>query len=161
MEQQVKFPIWVDPVASGGTPMCGAMQKARSILSDWLDNRPTCFPPVVLNLTDGESTDGEPTIPAEAIRTLASVDGNILLFNLHVSTEGGPPISFPDSDAGLPNSYARLLFGLSSILPRPMQSYASQQGVRVSDGTRGFVYNADVSSIVQFLDIGTRATDLR
>jgi hypothetical protein len=160
-EQQIKFPVWVDPVARGGTPMSSAIGNAQSVLSDWLIRNPMCFPPVVLNLTDGESTDGDPTGPALSVQSLASADGNVLLFNLHVCSEGGAPITFPDSDSELPNSYARLLFGMSSVLPNPMRSYAQQQGIRVSDGTRGFVYNADIVSIVQFLDIGTRATDLR
>ena len=42
-----------------------------------------------------------------------------------------------------------------------MRSYAQQQGIAVSEGTRGFVFNADMTSIVQFLDIGTRASELR
>jgi hypothetical protein len=42
-----------------------------------------------------------------------------------------------------------------------MRSYAASQGHRVSESTRGFVYNADIVSIVEFLDIGTRATELR
>jgi len=42
-----------------------------------------------------------------------------------------------------------------------MRSYAGQQGFPVSEASRGFVYNADMTSVVQFLDIGTRATDLR
>jgi hypothetical protein len=50
---------------------------------------------------------------------------------------------------------------MSSKLPSDMRSYAATQGFPVSDATRGFVYNADIASIVQFLDIGTRATDLR
>jgi hypothetical protein len=161
VDQQVKFPVWVDPIANGGTPMSSALGKAHSILSDWLSRYPTCYPPAVLNLTDGESTDGDPTLPAETLRALASVDGNVMLFNLHVCSSGGPPITFPDSDSGLPNSYAQLMFALSSVLPTPMRSYAQQQGFTVSDGTRGFVYNADITAIIQFLDIGTRATDLR
>lgn len=50
---------------------------------------------------------------------------------------------------------------MSSPLPTHMRSYAASQGQRVSENTRGFVYNADVTSVVQFLDIGTRATELR
>jgi hypothetical protein len=78
-----------------------------------------------------------------------------------VSSDRSQPISFPDSDTALPNQYARLLFNMSSILPDHMRTYAQQQGIAVSDGTRGFVFNADMTSIVQFLDIGTRASDLR
>jgi len=161
VEQEVKFPTWVDPVASGGTPMCNALTKAQSVASRWLNDHPACFPPVVLNLTDGEANDGDPAIPAEAVRQLASADGPVLLFNLHVSSDKSPPIIFPDSDVALPNQYARQLFNISSTLPDQMRTYAQQQGIAVSDGTRGFVFNADITSIVQFLDIGTRASDLR
>jgi hypothetical protein len=85
----------------------------------------------------------------------------VLLFNLHVSAAGGSPITFPDSETGLPDSYAQTLFQMSSVLPSHMRSYASSQGHRVSESTRGFVYNADITSVVEFLDIGTRATELR
>lgn len=161
VDQEIKFPIWVNPVANGGTPMSNALTRTQSVMSGWLNDHPACFPPVVLNLTDGESTDGDPTNPAEALRQLASADGPVLLFNLHVSSDAAPPISFPDNDAALPNQYARTLFNLSSTLPDHMRTYAQQQGFTVSDGTRGFVFNADMTSIVQFLDIGTRASDLR
>lgn len=161
VEQEIKFPVWVDPVASGGTPMSGALTRTQSIVSGWLNEHPACFPPVILNLTDGEATDGDPTGPAEAIQQLASVDGPVLVFNLHVSSDTSQPVSFPDSDTGLPNQYARLLFNMSSRLPDHMRTYAQQQGVAVSEGTRGFVFNADMTSVVQFLDIGTRASDLR
>jgi hypothetical protein len=114
-----------------------------------------------LNLTDGESTDGDPSYPAEGVRQLASADGQTLLFNLHVSSDGGQATSFPDSEATLPNQYAKLLFSIASVLPDGMRTYTQQQGIPVSDGTRGFVFNADMTSVVQFLDIGTRASDLR
>jgi hypothetical protein len=159
--QEVKFPVWVDPVASGGTPMCKALAMAHSVVSGWLNDHPACFPPVVLNLTDGEANDGDPIAPAEAMRQLASADGPVLVFNLHVSSDNSSPVSFPDNDATLPNQFARTLFSMSSLLPDHMRTYAGQQAVAVSDSTRGFVFNADMTSIVQFLDIGTRTSDLR
>ncbi|WP_219506786.1 vWA domain-containing protein [Nonomuraea ceibae] len=161
VESTVRFPVWMDPVSNGGTPMRQALEHAHRLVDRWLGEHPSCFPPIVLNLTDGEANDGDPTVPAAGIRSLASADGAVLLFNLHVSDAGGSPITFPDTDAGLPDSYARTLFGMSSVLPPHMRSYAAQEGFATSDGTRGFVYNADITSVVQFLDIGTRATDLR
>jgi hypothetical protein len=161
VDQDVKFPVWVDPIASNGTPMSAVLTQAFSVISGWLIAHPECFPPVVLNLTDGESTDGDPSVAGESVRQLASADGNVLLFNLHVSDDVGTPITFPDSDLSLPNDYARGLFNLSSVLPPGMKSYAQQQGISASEGTRGFVFNADMTSVVQFLDIGTRASDLR
>lgn len=161
VESAIKFPIWVDPVANGGTPMSQAFAMAQGIVSTWLKDHPDCFPPVVLNLTDGQSTDGDPVGPAQALRELASTDGPALLFNLHVSSDATPAISFPDSADALPNQYAKTLFNVSSVLPTHMRTYALQQGVKASGETRGFVFNADIVSIVQFLDIGTRASDLR
>lgn len=161
VDQEVRFPVWVDPVANGGTPMSSALSQAQSIVSTWLTDHPGCFPPVVLNLTDGESTDGDPSFAADGIRQLASADGAALLFNLHVSSDSSAAISFPDSEAALVNQYAKALFNLSSTLPTGMRTYTEQQGIPVSEGSRGFVFNADVTSIIQFLDIGTRASDLR
>jgi hypothetical protein len=161
VDTSTSFPVWLDPVANGGTPMCRALGYAESILDKWLGEHPGCFPPIVLNLTDGESTDGDPANAASTIQTQASADGAALLFNLHVSAAGASAITFPDSEAALPDTYSRALFGMSSLLPPHMRSYAAQQGFKTSDATRGFVYNADIASVVQFLDIGTRATDLR
>lgn len=159
-EVKTKFPVWLDPVADGGTPMSRALTLAQSIVSTWLKEHPNCYPPVVLNLTDGESTDGDPAGPARAIRELASTDGNVLLFNLHTSSDASPVVKFPDTDAALPNQYAKALFSMSSVLPINMRAYALQLGFTGSDDMRGFVFNAGTSEIVQFIDIGTRP-DLR
>src|SRR5260370_24162603 len=105
VDQEVKFPIWVDPVANGGTPMSNALMKAQSVVSRWLNDHPACFPPVVLNLTDGEANDGDPAIPAGALRELASADAPVLPFNLHLSSDKSPPIIFPDNQAALPDQY--------------------------------------------------------
>ena len=161
VETSVQFPLWMDPTAQGGTPMNRALKYAENLVSSWTERYPGGFPPIVLNLTDGESTDGDPAPSAAAVTSHATADGTVLLFNLHVSAAGGSPSAFPDSDTGLPDDYARALFSMSSLLPPHMRSYAASQGQQVSENTRGFVYNADVTSVVQFLDIGTRASELR
>jgi uncharacterized protein YegL len=161
VDQTIKFPIWFDAVANGGTPMCAAFTKAQNILSNWLAQHPDCFPPIVINITDGESTDGDPTSAATAIEGLSSSDGNVLLFNLHLSSSRATPVEFPDNESGLPDEYARLLFSISSTLPDYMRSIAQQEGFAVSEGTRGFVFNADIVSVIRFLDIGTRPSNLR
>jgi hypothetical protein len=161
VETTVQFPVWMDPVANGGTPMTRALSYADSLVSRWVGQYPGGFPPIVLNLTDGESTDGDPTSAAIGLASHATADGSVLLFNLHVSGAGGRPVTFPDDENELPDTYSKLLFHMSSVLPSHMRSYAAAQGHRVGEGTRGFVYNADISSIVEFLDIGTRATELR
>jgi hypothetical protein len=161
VDQTVKFPIWFDAVAHGGTPMCDALARAQAILASWLQQHPSCFPPIAINITDGESTDGDPTSPAESVRSLSSDDGDILLFNAHLSSHRAAPVEFPDGETGLPDQYAQLLFRLSSALPPYMRTVAQQEGYGISDGARGFVFNADLISVIRFLDIGTRPSNLR
>ncbi|MEU7427400.1 hypothetical protein [Streptomyces sp. NPDC040750] len=111
----MQFPVWMDPVTNGGTPMTRALGYAGSLVANWVEAHPSGFPPIVLNLTDGESTDGDPTSAAIALASHATADGAVLLFNLHVSGTGGTPVTFPDSDEGLPDTYARLLFQMSNV----------------------------------------------
>jgi hypothetical protein len=162
VDQGVKFPIWLDPTANGGTPMCSAFDTAYQVVSEFLASHPDCFPPVVLNVSDGESTDGDPTGRAMNVASLSSSDGTVLVFNLHVSSTSASPTLFPGSDESLPDQWSRMLFGMSSILPDHMLDYARSQELPVGPGARGFVFNADVTSLVQFFDIGTRvASELR
>ena len=161
VDQKIKFPIWFDPVAHGGTPMCEVFQRATSLLQGWTATNLNSFPPIVINITDGESTDGDPSAVARALKTLATTDGPVLLFNVHLSDQQSAPIEFPDDDVILPDQYARLLFNISSALPDYMRDMAGNEGYRVSPRTRGFVFNADIVSVIRFLDIGTRPSNLR
>lgn len=161
VDQTVKFPIWFDAVAKGSTPMCAAFTAAHSILQDWLRDHPSGFPPIVVNITDGESTDGDPSDAASTLRTLTSDDGNILLMNLHISSQNVTPVEFPSTESNLPDEYARLLFTISSVLPDYMMQAAREEGIKAEDGARGFVFNGDMVSVIRFLDIGTRPSNLR
>ena len=161
VEQAIRFPVWFDPVAKGGTPMCAALARARTVLTGWLAEHPQGFPPIVINITDGESTDGDPTAAAAALRDLRTDDGDVILFNLHLSSQQAAPVQFPSGDAVLPDKWAKLLFGLSSPLPEFMARIAAQEGFAVGEGARGFAFNADMVTVIQFLDIGTRPNNLR
>jgi hypothetical protein len=156
IERTIKFPVWFEPKAEGSTPMCGALNLACHLLADFLGTSPECYPPLVINITDGESTDGDPEPTAASLRGLSSQDGNVLLFNVHISFRKERPIEFPEREADLPDAAARLLFRMSSLLPPNMRQTAQNDGFRVSDTTRGFVFNADLVSVIRFLDIGTR-----
>lgn len=161
VEQTVRFPVWFDAEAKGGTPMCAALGQAERLLAAWMAEHPASFPPIVINITDGEATDGNPTAAAARLRALSSADGSPLLFTLHLSSQRAAPLEFPDSEESLPDQYARLLFGLSSLLPAHIRDAARQDGYAVGDGARGFVFNADMVSVIRFLDIGTRPANLR
>jgi len=161
LEQRVKFPVWVDPIYKGGTPMCQALQTAHRMLTDWLNVHRACFPPIVINVTDGEATDGDAEPYAASLCNLSSEDGKVLLFNLHISSSHHTPIEFPDTLQDLPDAYARLLFRMSSQLPDYMWMMVQEEGIIVKDNPRGFVFNADLVSVIRFLNIGTRPSNLR
>jgi hypothetical protein len=161
VEETVRFPVWFDAVAQNGTPMNEALRLAHSILSPLVQSRPNSFPPIVINITDGESTDGDPRPAAQALRDLATSDGSVLLFNLNLSSSAGAPILYPDTDAALPDQFARQLFEMSSVLPPHIQEAASAEGYNVTPQSRGFVFQADIVEVIKFLDIGTRAKALR
>lgn len=155
--KNVKLPIWFDPVSDGGTPMCDALRLAFQILSDWVGSHPDSFPPIVLNITDGEATDGDPLADAERIKGLATNDGNVLLLNCHLSSKSGSPVTFPHDVSGLPqDKYAALLFQMSSELPSKMLDEAKNEGFVVEEGSRGFAFNAELVDLVRFLNIGTK-----
>ncbi len=155
-EETFRFPIWFEPKGSGKTPMCAALKLAAQYLEVFLARYPECYPPLVINITDGQATDGDPLAPAKALRRLASADGRVLLFNVHISSSPASPIEFPAAEEGLPDNFAKLLFRMSSPLPPPLLEAARGDQFLVCEGSRGFVFNANLVSVIRFLDIGTR-----
>ncbi|WP_336160692.1 vWA domain-containing protein [Amycolatopsis sp. VC5-11] len=155
-DEFVVQPVWVDTVHGGRTAMTGALAAAEKAVSAWCADHPDSFPPIVINLTDGMATDGDPLPAAQRIQALGTNDGPALLLNVHLSRTGEGRINFPGTAASLPDKEARLLFEMSSELPTPMAEAASSFGYDLVPGARGFLYNADPSTVVQFLDIGTR-----
>ena len=156
--QTVRKPIWFEPVGGGQTPMCAAFRMAATWMAGFLLEHPDCFPPVVINITDGKPNDGNPEADALRLQQLSSTDGNVLVFNVLLSEATGDRIEFPDNEASLPDAYARLLFRMSSPLPEALWSAAQEAGVYASVYTRGCVFNADLDSVVRALDIGTRVS---
>jgi hypothetical protein len=69
-------------------------------------------------------------------------------------------IEYPPDEGSLVDGFARTLFQISSPLPPNFLAAAAQLGVNAVEGSRGFVFNADPSSIVQFYEIGTSLTGM-
>lgn len=161
VDQLTKFPVWFEPKADGGTPMRAAIMAAAEALAGWCDAHPRSYPPTVLHVTDGDSTDGDPEELADTLRQFQTEDGNVLLLNLHVSSQAGQPVQFPASENALADQYAKLLFRMSSQLPEHLVRVAQEKGIAASFESRGFMFNAEAEQIVTFFDIGTRASQLR
>lgn len=161
VEQTVQSPVWFDPEATGGTPMVAAFGYLKGLLESWVAAHQSSFPPILVHITDGDSTDGDPTGAAKAIADLATSDGQVLVFNCHISAQGGNSVVFPNSPTGL-DQYGQMLYGISSELPEGILKAAQGEGLQVNVGAKGFAYNADLVQLIQFLDIGTRpANNLR
>ncbi|QEL20241.1 vWA domain-containing protein [Limnoglobus roseus] len=158
IEQNVKFPVWYDPTARGRTLMNGAFEAAELVISSFILSYPESYPPMVLNITDGKPSDANPLPVANRLKKVGGSDGPVLVFNLLLSAEPKPPIYFIDDESLLLDTYSKLLFRMSSILPPKLVQAAKADGFPVNAGARGVVFNADLVAVVRFLDIGTRIT---
>ena len=147
-------PVWVDPMAQGGTPMCAAFDYAGRLTRSWCDRYPDSLPPIVINISDGESTDGDPEEWSRRLRTLRTSDGNLLLFNLGIGGEESPAIFTAQPPEGA-SDYTSLLWRMSSELPEFMVRVAEAQGFSIAPGARGFGTNADFRNVITFLNVGT------
>lgn len=156
VEESVSMPVWIDARTDGHTPMCGAFQIARDAVRGWTGQHPDAFPPTVINITDGESTDGDPSGVAREITSIETPDGPVLLFNCHISASGAESKLFPSTPEELPGREAELLFDISDVLPGKHLELARSAGVAVTLGSRGFAFNADLVDLTIFLEVGTR-----
>ena len=162
VDQSVRIPVWFEPVADGGTPMCRAAEEAKRILEDWIAAHPDAFPPTVIHITDGQSTDGNPTGPLQDLTDLSTSDGNVMLFNIHLSAKQDiEPVTFLDSPDNLPDAYSRMLFETASQLTPTMRGLATEHSFVTSEDSRCFVLNGDLVLLVQAIDIGTRPSNVQ
>lgn len=158
-DETVKVEQWINPRAENGTPMNEALKEAFSITSDWIEqNHKKSYPPIIINITDGEFTSDDPEPIAREIRDLETDDGKVLLFNIHITDDNSStPVSFPTRNSFIPpNDYATKLFTMSSNLVDSMVEYGSKKDKPIMPGAVGFAYNAKFEEFIDFLDIGTR-----
>lgn len=160
LEVPENSPVWLEPFPlnttdAGGTPISAALRAAAQLIGDWASQNPGSFPPLVLHITDGESTDGDPIPAAEELQKVATLDGNALLFNCHLSALEGQTAFFPNSDTSLPTDpFAPTLYLISSVLPESMRLQASGT-MALPEKARCFVFNADLIRLIEFVNMGT------
>ena len=150
------FPVWVEAIAEWGTPMDHAFQRASQLAQDWCDSHPDSFPPLVINISDGEPNDESNTrIEAEKLLQIANNDGQVLLLNAHIADGLSDPIKLPSDKNILHNHLAEFLFDISSELPDVLVGEAQKSGFNTTKGAKGMVYNADADILIRLLNFGS------
>ena len=160
VETEFEFPVWFEPVSNSNTPMVSAFRMATEWIDDWLAEHTNSYPPIIINISDGAATDGDPLEAARHLMEMKSNDGNVLIWNCHLSElKDASPVIFPSSENDLPSGerYARQLFEMSSPLPGSFINIAHERSLTVSESSRGYVFNAGLDELLELLDIGTRA----
>src|SRR5215212_8599769 len=59
----------------------GLIERPFRFPGGFVAAHPDCFPPLVVNLTDGQPTDSNPMNAAQALKGLKSSDGSVLMLN--------------------------------------------------------------------------------
>ena len=160
--QQNETPIWIQPYSEGSTPMTRAFENASRLCNDWINwgNHRDCHPPIIINITDGEATDGGPQFSllknvVDQIKQLGTNYGNVLILNIHISSQNGDRILFPNDISNISDVNARLLFDISTPLDENMIRRAQQKGYNIYNNAKGYVFNGNATDLMNFLNIGT------
>ena len=155
-KRSVDFRVWIEQKADGETPMCRALKKASELGRQWASTHAHCFPPLVIHVTDGESTDGDPRAEARLLREVSTEDGNLLLFNCHISSESDEEVLYPATEDELPKEeFAPVLFEMSSLVPETMYALGRKNEIPLKVGSRGFVFNADIADLTRMINFAT------
>lgn len=159
VQMPVYFPIWVEPKIGTATPMCAALERAIELAEEWAVNHPKNYPPVVINITDGASTDGDPKPLVEELCQIHTTEGATLLFNCHITNLKAATVEFPSNPSELPHDPEQLapqLFAFSSEIPQAARDNilnATDQSLPAS--ARGFIFNGDAASVRQMFIFAT------
>lgn len=161
--KEVQKVQWIEARCDGSwTYMHEAFSRAKQLLEAWMadHHEHDCYPPTIINITDGQFNDAseeEMLQISNELKSMFTNDGNVLLFNIHIDADGEAPVVFPtDKDEFDEDSYARTLCEMSSLLPeRYNQPISAMRGDASDERHVAMAVNADMSTLIQLMDIGT------
>ena len=156
-------PAWITPCAQGKTPMYEALCEIYAHLKEWVNDprHRESFPPIVFNITDGEASDCDEEALldiASQIRSLRTIVGEVLLVNIHISSNTLiPSCTFPASSEEVAgNRYATLLYEASSPMPSQFEPLICEMKRSWVKGPfRGMSYNSTIHELALMLNIGS------
>lgn len=164
MVKEVEKVQWIEARDDGRcTHVHKAFERAKGLLERWLEKHAgkDCYPPTIINITDGEfngATRGQVLQLANELKSMFTNDGNVLLFNIHITSGGGECTLLPVSKSEVErNAYSLTLFELSSLLPARYNEEISKVREDADKSARhtAMAVNADMSTLIKLMDIGT------
>ncbi len=154
--------VWLQEKAAGITPMCGALREAAKLVEGWCrcKQNAASYPPTVINITDGETSDGsadDVRAIASRIRSTGTADGNTLFINIHLARSGASaPVMFPSSPDELPDHrYARLLWDISSEMPATYNDAILSSRPGAAPPFRGMAWGSHIAGLAAMMNIGS------
>lgn len=168
--KEVEKVQWVEPVAAGKyTRAHKAFAMVKDLLDKWMKehHEKDCYPPTIINITDGAFNGiANPrevnTQLANELKALFTNDGNVLLWNIHVTPDNQEQILLPISKTELKeDKYSEWLYDMSSLLPsRYNQAIGDLRGDAENTRHVAMATNTDLSTLIQLMDIGTPTNNI-
>lgn len=161
--KEVQKVHWVEADHIGHwTYLHNALDKAKELLSEWMEAHKgmVCYPPTIINITDGDYNGAEEDVvefKANELKSMSTDDGNVIFFNIHVTPNNTDSMLFPARSSEVGNStLAKRLFSLSSLLPERYNGDINSIK-QTTDGQRyrAMGINVDMATLVKIMDIGT------
>lgn len=153
---------WIEPYAQGNTPMRAALEQALILTSRWCrrPERRNCYPPTIINITDGEATDADHddlTAIAEEIKSIGTGDGGALMININISSSfSDHTILFPCRKDDLPGCrYSETLFDMSSVMPEAYNDSILEIKPEALPPFRGMSLNTSAADLIAMMNIGS------
>ena len=156
---------WIEPDATGSwTHVHEAFEKAKGLLDSWMEqhHEQDCYPPTIINITDGIFNGASRDYvmqQANELKSMFTNDGNVILFNIHISSESHPKeVTCPPVRSEVEgDSLAATLYDMSSLLP---ERYSADIVKERHDDPACQRYTAMAANIgmdllIRLLDIGT------
>lgn len=161
--KEVEKVQWVEADHSGSwTHLHTALDCAKRLLSEWIKehNDSVCYPPTIINITDGEyngASDDVVLQKANELKAMSTNDGNVMFFNIHVIPNNEDKVIFPTSSSEIGrSSLAKKLFALSSLLPsRYNDDINNFKNTSNQDRHYAMGINVDMATLIKIMDIGT------
>tara|TARA_B100001142_G_C14322405_1_gene650953 strand:+ start:101 stop:937 length:837 start_codon:yes stop_codon:yes gene_type:complete len=163
-EEETFVPVFVKEEAGGGTPMGEALKEIVEIVENFAQKYPNSYPPIVINVTDAGSTDmdiNDLSAKCSAIKSIATSDGNALVWNIHISNSSAEVHTCPDDGSQMPDELAQAMLDASSPVPDNAKEYARiMYNWELGEEAKCMAYNADAKVISKLLSFASSVSGL-